>query len=142
MTRLQDIRARLAAATPGPWTWDRSNEKDEWGDCGPHLVSVETEHHVWTHPATGAKREYDIPVHQIITASGFDASSIGVENADADLIAHAPADLAALTAALDAVLSLHRDYEGFCGDCGGRMDFIDYPCPTVKAITQTLEVHQ
>lgn len=66
------IRARLAAATPGPWSTEPS-------------------------PPDWPGREGSV----VVTPDG-DLGGDYLDEADADLIAHAPADLAALLAELDA----------------------------------------
>lgn len=66
--------------------------------------------------------------------------------ADADLIAHAPADLAALCdeveslrAAVERVRALHaayyplRDGRAYCGACEGD-ELVAWPCPTLRAL--------
>ena len=74
------IRARLANATPGPW--ESREHKKQW-----HVTSVETEEHValishWTND---------------------------VDEADADLIANAPTDLAALIEEVERLRGLLRE---------------------------------
>lgn len=72
MLDIEPIKARLAAATPGPWQT---------------IVTVET----------------DIGTEHLVTEADMDASCIGTspQAADADLIAHAPTDLAALIAEVE-----------------------------------------
>lgn len=41
--RLQEIRARVAAATPGPWHWDEDNDPWLWGGPGVFVLSSEDE---------------------------------------------------------------------------------------------------
>lgn len=96
-TQLAEIEARLRAATPGPWTYK---------------------------PATGTiftQAGYQDPVatvhHQCITIDGKIVSSADVNG---PLIAHAPADIAALIAALNLrdlvhvneVIELQRAVDG------------------------------
>lgn len=138
MPRLDDIRARLAAASPGPWHW--TEEKDQWGPTGPDLSTVAVEH---TYTINDGSTRTEWYGDAVVSAWGHDAWGITVEPGDADLIAHAPTDLAALTSALDAVMTLHsRNEYDECGHCSGWVSddqLVRYPCPTVKAITEALE---
>jgi hypothetical protein len=74
---LDAIRARLAAATPGPWHW--------------------AHHGTW---------EVEAPPNQLVA----DCGTVGRAKADAALIAHAPADLAALLAEVDDLQSAVRSH--------------------------------
>lgn len=83
MTDLEAIKARLAAATPGPWS-------DDWTGRGP----LDTH---WS-----CQPDYK----EIIRMEGSDSwggcnHSLRCDAADASLIAHAPADLAALVAEVE-----------------------------------------
>ena len=98
--RIAAIRARLDAATPGPWYWAGDYPSNapcphttEWTDHGPDLMS-RTVQKPWGGDTT------------VITSSGYDASSLNVEDADAELIAHAPQDLAFLLAEVERLQSL------------------------------------
>ena len=71
--RLTEIRARLAAATPGSWTYSRAAHFDETRAWPPHEVLGET------------KRAGGTTSQLVIAGCS--------ELADADLIASAPADL-------------------------------------------------
>lgn len=105
--RLAEIEARLSAATPGPWEWVPS--------------AVYAASHV-----LGGAGEQGFPVLRT-AASGWAIP------ADAELIAHAPADLAALVAVVREVAALHqRDTWSDCGRC-----HVAWPCPTAAAV-QTL----
>lgn len=87
MTRLEEIEARLAAATPGPWGSDHISGGQEVCDCG---------YNVHVRPFSGDVRK-------------------GSEGAmfDATLIAHAPADLRLLLDQVhDLQAALHRDQTG------------------------------
>lgn len=77
MTRLAEIEARLAAATPGPWGVDHDDEGVFNDTC------VVQGNYGWV--ASGPDSRY--PAYDEDTEQG---------RADAELIAHAPADLAAL----------------------------------------------
>ena len=101
----ESLRARLAAATPGPWEG--------------LLVGV----------VGDEERTYVAP---------FDNERQAPKPADADLIAHAPTDLALLLAVFDAAkeaidpgdyLPQHFTYPGdvTCADC-----FESWPCATER----------
>lgn len=71
--------------------------------------------------------------------------------ADAEWIAHARSALPAATAALRAVLDLHQPYQyraserDLCAECINDAETegtIQWPCPTVRAITDALTSHQ
>lgn len=142
MTRLEEIRGRWTAATPGPWFAVR------------YYV--------------GAGEDQGDPDAEIATAGS---------KTDAAAIAHAPADIAALTAAVEGALALHKPHteQVITGDCseetcdheetkdcpkipyevcdacwrvaeesdpyfGERgMEAVAYPCPTVTAINTALD---
>lgn len=57
---------------------------------------------------------------------------------DAEFIAHARTDVPRMARALEAVLDLHKaDHDGRCIE-----DVEDYPCPTVRAITDALTTEE
>jgi hypothetical protein len=80
---LDPIRARLEAASPGPWRWE------DWGD--PPVDHGRSAH-------TLASDELSL-TKAICTAA--QATSMWKNPADADLIAHAPSDIAALIAEVE-----------------------------------------
>jgi hypothetical protein len=96
MTR-EAIRQRLAAATPGPW------KKRAPGWLGP-------DRHKWRCVFFGPSPDEPYTTSPLVPA-------------DADLIAHAPTDLAALLAVADAAAMVgetHLEYDdGICVDCHG-----------------------
>jgi len=118
MSRIDEIEARLAAATPGPWeavTDDHRRSK---------------EHSVW------ADSKSDYVAEWVAT------------RADADLLANTPADLAALVKFARDVAALHvagdpecphphhdpvrcPDAVVPCAECDR-----DYPCPTARALAE------
>lgn len=108
--RLAEIEARLSAATPGPWIAEYSGEQ---GNCV-------------------------IPSDAQSTREAVCVTRLYHQQADAELIAHAPADLAALVAVVREVEALHRPdesrgtWDGYCRSCGK-----EWPCPTAAAV-QTL----
>lgn len=128
MNRLNEIEARANAATEGPWEWE-GEAKGEWEIGANSLVP---------------SRRPDDPV---LYGYGYDASGIEVKNpADAEFIAHARTDVPDMTAALRAVLKLHKEDghgwgpgESFCTECQqGYGLLVPYPCPTVTAIRRHL----
>lgn len=45
-----------------------------------------------------------------------------------------------LVAAVDAVLALHREERGWCRDCSNERDAEDYPCATVRALAERIDL--
>lgn len=89
MSALEAIKARLAAAFPAPWF-----AHQDYIDMGvPDASKTIT---------TNASNAY---APEFIASVGL---HYGVKDGNADLIAHAPADLAATVAALEAVEELHQ----------------------------------
>lgn len=115
MSRLDEIQARLDAATPGPW------ERDQFGPDDDSARFIGS-------PSTG----------QIVV---YEAATAG----NAELIANVPEDLAALVAFARAMERLHRPRKVIClnpshsSDCDAMVcDACDTPwlCPTAKALDQ------
>jgi hypothetical protein len=106
---LSEIEERLANATPGPWDWVPSAVEG-----GSHVL--------------GVVGESGFPV---LRTSPYAPP----RQRDADLIAHAPADLAALVAVVREVAALHRRRverpNAGCLQCGQI-----WPCPTAAAVQQ------
>jgi hypothetical protein len=97
---LEAIKARLAAATPGPWIYDEwyGTEDGGWAAIGPHHEAGE-----------GECDEPDGEPHERAKRDGA-------------LIAHAPTDLAALVAEVER---LREDYEAACRDAAVRQSIAD-----------------
>lgn len=76
MTRLEEIRARLKAATPGPWEWDGR---------------------VW-----GYDKEQEAPWLNDREGNRILWGEINAHKRDAELISHAPSDLAYLLSLLES----------------------------------------
>jgi hypothetical protein len=105
--RLDAIQARADAATEGPWEWEgdypsgHCPHDTEWTDHGPDLVIV----------AKLPADKYGVePVADVITSSGYDASSLTIRDADAEFIAHAREDVPFLLARvreLEAKVTAH-----------------------------------
>ncbi|MFJ4288022.1 hypothetical protein ACIPY0_20465 [Paenarthrobacter nicotinovorans] len=130
---LQPIKARLEAATPGPW---------------------EAIHR----PERSPENDPDILAKQRREMGGEAGSSVWVEDeaiwgslwpsrngrANATLIAAAPTDQAKLIAAVEAVVALHEPGGGYftsdvaCQYCSNSIGYVLYPCSTVAALTQAL----
>ena len=158
-SRLAEIRARVDAATEGPWL-----HGDRW--------HVQGESHCACRPGYGpriARRWMDIngkymwahvhespePFHPygILARNDGEPLSVVIETTeygtmsteDAEFIAHARTDLPALLAAVEAVRALHKcltfldDGIGEPTACG-HCDNETWPCPTIRAITAALEV--
>ncbi|MFK0005493.1 hypothetical protein ACIQTZ_00420 [Paenarthrobacter sp. NPDC090520] len=147
----EQMKVRLAAATPGPWA------------ASPYIVYGEQD----DTERVRVTSQHDSPDYNTAEM---------VLPKDADLIAYAPTDLAKLHAALDAVEALHRPIqEDFitalpcireececenecpteplpvCRHCWGQLEQIDpyfgeqhhvsevmWPCPTFTAIRDAL----
>lgn len=116
---LDEIQARVTAATPGPWEVSDANEGMH--EYGPMWMVTNDEFH----NPSGGEDEPWLAVEM----------RVGDEQ-DAAFIAHARTDVPRLVAALRAVLDNHWCIEG--GDeCGydGRI----WPCPDYRAITEALD---
>jgi|GEM_PF-6765480 len=106
------MKARLEAATPGPWRYD--------GSSGVETIP-----------------EFDLHRFDIM---GETVARVDLTDYDGVLIAHAPSDLAKLHAALDAVEALHEPGPGYyttdvaCQACSNSIGYVIYPCATVQAI--------
>lgn len=109
--RLSEIEGRLATATPGPWEVEEKFS----------LTSIRMQD---PKARLGFRLVAQVP------------RRIVGENADADLIARAPADLAALATAVKAVRALHHPnrHETSCQECLGN-----WPCPTSEVIDAALD---
>jgi len=106
MSELDQIKARLQAATPGPWEADTGVRGDcvVWGPNGRFLMNAQAEPHWIEYP--GEKRSV----------------SFDVDRRDAEFIAHARTDVPALLALvraqqakLDAAADLISEWEKFAG---------------------------
>lgn len=138
MSRLDEIEARLSAATPGPWAWRNTTE--------PYLMGLRTRivmafRRMGTQGAQPQFRDE----HGLLVDAGKENIN---DFPDAALIAHAPGDLAALVAVVKAIAPLHvaadpecphahhdptrcPDAVVPCAECDR-----DYPCSTAVAIHQ------
>jgi len=74
----------------------------------------------------GRVREHSVETHHHVIADNLSPNG-------AELIAHAPADLAALVAVVRAVGAIHREIDDGRGPHCFE-DAEDWPCPTVQAI--------
>lgn len=98
MFNLQPIKDRLAAATPGPWTVDPN---------APGMATVAVES---SKPSLLASLAGVAQVNTVLILSS--GPVCGSPAQDAELIANAPADLAALVAEVERLRTLiiaHRD---------------------------------
>lgn len=135
MSRLDDIQARLDAATPGPWWWRNTTE--------PYLQGARTRivmafRRMGTQGAQPQFRDE----HGLLVDAGKENIN---DFPDAALIANAPGDLAELVTFARAMEGLHRPHKVIClnpshsSDCDAMVcDACDtpWPCPTAKALDQ------
>lgn len=135
MNRLDEIESRLEAATPGPW--------EAYGTVVAAMTGPGD--------CEGCSGVVGGPLHE---PSCLWSEIAGAGEADAELIAHAPADLAALLAVVREVARLHQpipDGMGFidgsygtispaCGTCGAYDEYaVPWPCPTARALQALTE---
>lgn len=83
-------KAALEGVTPGPWTWDGDTFSDapqhkcphdtQWTDHGPNLIRGNED---------GSRFEEWDAANDVITSSGYDASSLEIKTADAEFIMNA-----------------------------------------------------
>lgn len=124
---LAEMRARVDAATEGPWDWRESS---------PGLGSI------WYHHAPHGA-DYTVP------GCGHCGENDAVyETHDGAFIAASRTDMPKLLDAVDAVVALHRPDDGLCGChesglcpeaevlCEACEDL--YPCPTIRAVTDNV----
>lgn len=81
---LKEIRERCNKATPGPWKWEETEDQKsgrEWGDLGEILVTQSGD--------------------EVLSANGYDYTSVEVSKNDAAFIAHAREDIPALLAEIE-----------------------------------------
>ena len=131
-SRLDEIKARAAAATGGPWKWDNRRIPTLNGMAGSRDVyRYETEVIEADHNGECGCR----------SACQLDLT---VGPADAEFIAHARTDVPVLVAAVEAVLKLHKPrvnptgfFDPLCDYCTGEYEN-GWPCDTVRAIQSAL----
>jgi hypothetical protein len=119
---LAAIRARAAAATPGPWLGDPTGTVCAAVDVVPD----------------GQGGEILPPDGPMEVAECYRRELPDERARNADFIAHARSDVPALLDALNLlevqIRDLHREAvytrPGTCSDCGQR-----YPCPTVQILS-------
>lgn len=114
--RLDEIKARVAAATPGPWEW--------FGNVAHHDVYLSTKDRgrlyimcferwgmrnakpIFRRDENGlGDRVEEIACFEVDYRQDF----VGLQNPEAELIAHAPTDLQDLITALEAALFENAD---------------------------------
>lgn len=137
MSTLDDIRARTAAATKGPWEHDAF-------DSGHSRY--EMDRYVGT-PDGDTICDLDG-----LARSRNEEPATDDGGADAEFIAAARTDIPKLLAALDAITALHQPIDAVmytgksqhhkvqvCTGCGqDDGNWNRYPCPTIAAITTAL----
>ena len=136
--RLDEIKARAAAATEGPWEWTqyRVPTLEGWkGDPATYR---------WQTEVLEADHNGECGCRSACQLE------LTVLPPDAEFIAHARTDVPALLAAVEAVLALHypitrrhgRQKCAMCSDDWAGFDPVTYPCPTVTAIRTALGEEQ
>ena len=132
--RLAELKAVAENATPGPWTVEETKESGEYGDYLVHGV----------HPIATAQWYPD----SAYAHTALDDMAVG----DATHVAtFSPPTVLALIAALEGVLEVHRPIDALnirvnkiaqvCLGCGtDDGNWQQYPCPTVRAVAEALEV--
>ena len=96
--RLTEIRARLEKATPGPWqVYEAKHPHALGGVHTERYIGTVQEHPQWHGP---------LPVVTLLVGVGEHKGDpgvpmLGIDQDDADLIAHAPEDIAYLLSELD-----------------------------------------
>lgn len=139
---LDAIKARLDAASPGPWRWYGNTRYTmylvRWGDCGWEIVMSQTRkgmHDAALQFNTDGRlvRADTLAVYEVCR----DATSaddprvyrhdiVDIRHPDADLIAHAPTDIAALIAEVERLRAEHwrlvRRVRDMCRVADGLMD--------------------
>ena len=131
---LAAMRARVDEATDGPWS-----------ASGEYAGSWEVTY-TWR-PGT----ELEECSRVLDVSDRFDACG---NQGDAEFVAHARTDVPRLLDAVEAVLAMHEpvsrhlvnggtfDECSYCVDPQDNTWRLDYPCPTVQAITSALGVTQ
>jgi hypothetical protein len=137
--RLAEIEARLAAGTPGLWegpavATPEPMTRDERAEWLRDTLNEGDDLHLWTVYVPGD----GVTLIPAVSGDGPNARS------NAELIAHAPADLAALVTVVKAVREIHRrvhlsDGRWVCAICptttpSGALVPTLYPCPTARAL--------
>lgn len=116
LARLDEIQARIDAATPGPWVGAITRHSKGYGVLG-----------AMSNRGTGKA---------IAVFSGVER-----RHEDVQLCGHAPTDLAALVTAIRDVLAQHSRGVQLGGRAGRCIeDMSSWPCPTVKAVAAALGV--
>ena len=120
MSRIEEIAARLAAATPGPWMWRGQDYSPRLQGHHPRWGTVTVMDFVrsgmqWAQPRFRNDECYmdkgtEIPVYEVCRAATsrddprvYRRDIVGYRNPDAEFIAHAPDDIAYLLAELAAI---------------------------------------
>jgi len=136
---LGGMRARVEAATEGPWNID-----------GPLYFDYTVGADQVAEPVVCSTLITDEKWREPICAPMTPPSPIGEPalkeylakfDSNATFIAHARTDLPKLLAAVDAVVALHTVDDGYYGGQVCEMcDFERWPCPTIRALNDALGV--
>ena len=91
MTRIDEIKERLESATPGPWRPGSLTNQSYHGDTGQPFTNIYTDDdRGGKHPTFGT------PLPLVVAEAHGEGLPFEEEKANAELIAHAPADIAYL----------------------------------------------
>jgi hypothetical protein len=128
----ESLRKRLAEATPGPWEWVSCETRgaaflQDQRLTGAGWIPVRDKWGTIINPE---------PVVLCAEADGYEVDSVGIDvrHADADLIAHAPTDLALALEVIEALRAAGaaRDPSGWggyspneCGWCEASLNYAD-----------------
>ncbi|SNS43273.1 hypothetical protein SAMN06309944_0232 [Micrococcales bacterium KH10] len=135
---LDEIKARAAAATGGPWYWRNSQDVYLLGKSSRCVMAFSR------YGMQGGQPEFRGSDNLMTKVAKKNINTFP----DATFIAHARQDVPALVTALEAVLLLHSSRPGLlgrpvCEECVEDLGLGDtlpatYPCPTVRAVTEAL----
>jgi hypothetical protein len=125
--RLDEIKARLAAATPGPWRWSDTPIGEGATLRSPSVEDETVES--WER------------AHIIDDGSAGGEYSSMLKAPDADLIAHAPADLAFLLEEVETAHAVERGLSQLLAAVAGwlGLDTSEEPCEPAEELREAIE---
>ena len=155
LARIAEDEEAARAATPGPWKWDNDEfvdaprdtckHRSEWTDHGPNLVTVSGKQR----KAADGEEWFD-PDDVVISATGYDASSVNVSTADAAHIARwDPARVLAESEAKRRIVEVHKPYRRIyglgCENClqprHVSADVPGWPCESLRLLAAVYADH-
>jgi len=147
LARIAEDEAAARVATPGPWRWDNDEFDDapqgtckhrtEWADHGPNLETVSGVERRGSGPYNGHETWHE-PDAVVISASGYDASSLNIKRADAEHIArHDPARVLAECSAKRRIVEL-----GVCTACATEAQPCDHRADTLRLLALPYADHE